>query len=130
MLKKYLAIVVSTILAYVITSCEPEEDFGFPSKIDVSAKGETIDLVSKDISPHITHIEVLDYDGNGNNSGLLTENQDYIEATTDWLTVKYYHSEYKLILIAGPNVTNKNRKLYLYLLSGNSRQEITVRQSK
>ncbi|MDE5594411.1 MAG: hypothetical protein K2I89_02420, partial [Muribaculaceae bacterium] len=122
---------INIFIACICSSCEPEEDFGFPSKIEISGKGATIEIKgSNDLSPGIIQIEVLDYNGDGNNSGLLSEEKEYIETTTDWLTVKYFFAEYKLVLIAEPNETNKNRKLYLYLLSGKSRQEITVIQSK
>lgn len=131
MLKKHLLLVVSIILAYLCASCEPEEDFGFPSKIEISGKGETIEIKgSNDLPPGIHQIQVLDYNGDGNNSGPFVEGEDYLVTTTDWLTVKYSFVENKLVLIAKTNETNKNRKLYLYLLSGKSRQEITVTQSK
>ncbi|MDE5568433.1 MAG: hypothetical protein K2J12_08305 [Muribaculaceae bacterium] len=130
-MKKFSILFLSVIIACIFTSCEPEEDFGFPSKIEISGKGETIEIKgSNDLPSGIIQIEVLDYNGDGNNSGLLSEEKEYIETTTDWLTVKYFFAEYTLVLIAEPNETNKNRKLYLYLLSGKSRQEITVIQSK
>ena len=130
-MKKQIILMLSIILACLCTSCEPEEDFGFPSKINISGDGETIDIKGrKDLPPVIRQIELLDYNGEGNNSGLLTEDRDYIETTTDWLTVRYIFAEYKLILTSTPNETNKKRNLYLYLLSGKSRQEITVTQSK
>ena len=131
MLKKRIYLVVSIILACLCSSCEPEEDFGFLSKIEISGKGETIEIKgSNDLPPAIIQIQVLDYNGDGNNSSTFAEGEDSLEATTDWLTVKYSFTENKLELIAKPNETNKNRKLYLYLLSGKSRQEITVTQSK
>ena len=131
MLKKHLLLAVSILLACLCASCESEEDFGFPSKIDISGKGETIDIKgSNDLPPGIIQIELLDYNGDGNNSGLSAEGKDYMETTTDWLTVRYSSAEYKLVLIAKPNETKKRRKLYIYLLSGKSRQEITVTQSK
>ncbi len=131
MLKNHFLLLVSIILACVCASCEPEEDFEFPSSIKISSKGKTIDLKgSNNLSLGITHIQMLDYAGNGNDSGLLTEGKDYIETTTDWLTVKYIYAENKLVLNAAPNETKKNRKLYLYLLDGKSRQEIIVTQSK
>ena len=130
-MKKFSVILINIFIACICSSCEPEEDFGFPSKIEISDKGATIEIKgSNDLPPGIIQIEVLDYNGDGNNSGLLSEEKEYIETTTDWLTVKYFFAEYKLVLIAEPNETNKNRKLYLYLLSGKSRQEITVIQSK
>lgn len=58
------------------------------------------------------------------------EGQNCIETTTDWLTAKYFLTEYKLVVIAKPNETKKKRKLYLYLYDGRSRQEIKVSQSK
>lgn len=129
-MKKYLSLFVSIILTCLCISCEEEEDFGFPSKIEISGKGESIDLKgSNDLPPSIVLIELLNYDGDGNNDR-GAEDRDYFETTTDWLTVKYYPAEYKMVLVAEPNQTNKNRKLYLYLLSGKTRQEITVTQSK
>lgn len=130
MLKKHLLLVVSIILACLCASCESEEDFGFPSKIEISGKGETIEIKgSNDLPPSIVLIELLNYDGDGNNDR-GEEDREYFETTTDWLTVKYYPVEYKMVLVAEPNETNKKRKLYLYLLSGKSRQEITITQSK
>lgn len=130
-MKNQVILMLSIVLACICTSCEPEEDFGFPSKINISGEGETIDIKgSNDLPPVIRQIELLDYNGDGNNSGLFTEDKDYIETTTDWLTVRYFLAEYKLVLTATPNETNKKRILYLYLLSRKSRQEIKVMQSK
>ena len=130
MIKKHILFLVSVIFACLCTSCEEEEDFGFPSKIEISGTGESIEIKgSNDLPASIKHIELLDYYGDGNYDGGLADNE-YLETTTDWLTVKYYPAEYRMILVAEPNKTNKKRKLYLYLYSGNSRQEITVIQSK
>ena len=119
------------IFAIVCSSCEEEQDFGFPTKIEISGNGETIDIKgTNDLPPSIKQIELLNYNGDGNNSGLITEDKDCIETTTVWLTVKYFLAEYKLVVTAAPNETNKSRKLYLYLYDGKSRQEITVVQSK
>lgn len=119
------------IFPLLFISCEEEEDFGFPSKIEISANGESVDIKgANDLPPFIQQIELLNYNGDGNNSGAFIDGKDCMEATTDWLTVKYYSAEYKLVVIAEPNKTNKERKLYLYLYDGKSRQEITVVQSK
>lgn len=121
----------SIIFSCLCISCKGEEDFGFPSKIELSGNGESIDIKgTNDIPPFISQIELLNYNGYGNNSGLFTEGKDCIETTTDWLTVRYISSDYKLVLIAEPNETNKKRNLYLYLYDGKSRQEIKVIQSK
>ncbi len=112
-------------------SCEEEEDFGFPFKIEISADGESVDIKgTNEMPPFIQQIELLNYNGNGNNSGAFIEGKDCLETTTDWLTVKYYSAEYKLVVIAEPNKTNKERKLYLYLYDGKSRQEVVITQSK
>ncbi|MDE6496973.1 MAG: hypothetical protein K2L30_12125 [Duncaniella sp.] len=131
MMKKYIVLFVCAIFAIVCSSCEEEQDFGFPTKIEISGNGETIGIMgTNDLPPSIKQIELLNYNGDGNNSGLITEDKDWIETTTDWLTVKYFLTEYKLVVTAAPNETNKARKLYLYLYDGKSRQEITVVQSK
>lgn len=131
MMKKYIVLFVCMIFAIVCSSCEEEQDFGFPTKIEISGNGETIDIKgTNDLPPSIKQIELLNYNGDGNNSGLITEDKDCIETTTVWLTVKYFLAEYKLVVTAAPNETNKSRKLYLYLYDGKSRQEITVVQSK
>lgn len=130
MLKKAFLFLVSVILASPYISCEREEDFGFPSKIEISGKGETIDIKgSNDLRTHLVVITLLNYDGDGN-SDIGAEDRDYFETTTDWLTVRFYPQEYKMILVAEPNETNKKRKLYLYLYDGKSRQEIVIIQSK
>ena len=130
-LKKHILLLFSIIFSCLCISCEEEEDFGFPSKIEMSGNGETIDIKgTNDLPPSIKQIELLNYNGDGNNSGFITEDKDCIETTTDWLTVKYFSTEYKLVVTAAPNETNKTRKLYLYLYDGKSRQEITVVQSK
>lgn len=119
------------IFPLLFISCEEEEDFGFPSKIEISANGESVDIKgANDLPPFIQQIELLNYNGDGNNSGAFIDGKDCMEATTDWLTVKYYSAEYKLVVIAEPNKTNKKRKLYLYLYDGKSRQEIKVIQNK
>ncbi len=112
-------------------SCEEETDFGFPSKIELSGNGESIDIKgTNDLPPGIVQIELLNYNGDGNSSNRIMEGQNCIETTTDWLTAKYFLTEYKLVVIAKPNETKKKRKLYLYLYDGRSRQEIKVSQSK
>lgn len=53
---------LSIILTCLCSSCEPEEYFGFPSKINISGEGETIDIKgSNDLPPVIRQIELLDY---------------------------------------------------------------------
>lgn len=130
MIKKHFLLLVSVIFACLCTSCLEEEDFGFPSKIKLSGKGEFIEIKgTNELPASIVLIELLNYNGVGNND-IESEDRDYLETTTDWLTVKYYQAEYKMVLVAEPNKTNKKRKLYLSLFSGRSRQEITISQSK
>lgn len=127
--KAVLSLLVGIIFSCICISCEEEQDFGFPSKIEISGNGETIDIKgTNDLPPSIKQIELLNYNGDGNNSGF--EEKDCIEVTTDWLTVMYFSAEYKLVVTASPNETNKTRKLYLYLYDGKSRQEITIVQEK
>lgn len=119
------------IFPLLFISCEEEEDYGFPSKIEIPANGGTIEIKgSNDIAPSISQLELLNYNGDGNSSESIVEGQGCIKATTDWLTVKYLSAEYTLVITAEPNETNKKRKLYLYLYDAPTRQEITITQSK
>lgn len=50
------------ILPFLFFSCEEETDFGFPSKIELSGNGESIDIKgTNDLSPSIVQIELLNY---------------------------------------------------------------------
>lgn len=130
-MKQKIVVLLSLIFALAFTACEQEEDFGFPSKIELSGKGEPIEVKGvNELSHKVIHFELLDYNGDGNSSDRIDDGQNCIEASTDWLTVKYLSAENKLVFIAEPNESGKNRKLYLYLYDGRSRQEITVAQSK
>lgn len=96
-------------------SGEKEGDFGFTYKIEISTDGEYVDIKgTNEITPFIQQIELLNYNGDGNNSGDFIEGKDCIEDTTDRLTVKYYSAEYRLIVIAEPNKTDKERELFNY----------------
>lgn len=127
-MKKWLAMLVYAVYSLMCISCEEVEDLGFPTKIELSGNGESFVINGKrDTAPYILSIEILDYDGNGN-SGHLEDGADCIEATTDWLNVRYYQADNRLALTAAPNDTQKVRKLYVYLYTGYSRQEIKVVQ--
>ncbi|MDE5628458.1 MAG: hypothetical protein K2I69_02750 [Muribaculaceae bacterium] len=129
MKKPLLTLLTCIVFSCLCISCEKEENFGFPSKIEISDKGGTIELESSnDLTPTIKQIELLDYNGEGNSSPLYIENPECIEVTTEWLNVKYYSIANKLVLTAEPNLTDQKRILYLYLYSGNAEQEIRVTQ--
>ena len=99
------------IFPLLFISCEEEKDFGFPSGIEISADGQSVVINGKnDLPPDIVQIELLDYNGDGNCNGRIVEDSNCIETTNDWLTVKYLSAEYKLVVIAEPNKTNKKRK--------------------
>ncbi len=129
-MKKYLPYLLIFILNLTATSCEEEKDFGYPSAISLSGVGETVKLAgSKNYPPIIDFIEILDYNGDGN-AAHASEDEGSLTVTTQWLTVESSLTENKITLTAEPNGTSKKRKLYLYLHFANSRQEITVAQSK
>lgn len=129
-MKSNFALLLSVIFLCLCSSCLEEEDFGFPSGIEMSAKGESIDIDgTSELPPSVGQMELLDYEGDGNNSSLIVGDEECIEVSTDWLTVRYSERDYKLTFIAEPNMTGKKRRLYLYLYSGYSWQEIKVVQS-
>ncbi|MDE5787936.1 MAG: hypothetical protein K2H79_05275 [Bacteroidaceae bacterium] len=129
-MKNFFLLIAAVAGTLLCTSCEQEEDYGYPSKITLSGKGETTRLSGDEgFPPRLMGIDLLDYNGNGNHSRQSAEG-DTLIVTTKWLTVKSPASENKLILMAEPNDSHKKRKLYLYLYYGGTRQEVTVVQSK
>ncbi len=127
-MRKYFTIIPLIFAAIAFVSCEKEKDYGYPSSVEMSANGETIELYGSSEYSHITHIEILDYDGNGN--GYDSDEAESFSVTNDWLTVESPRAENKLILSAVPNSSGKKRKLCLYLYFGGNRQEIKVIQNR
>lgn len=125
---KFLMAMIAVAFATCFVSCLEKEDFGYPSKINLTAVGDTLTLTGSSLKArNIIGIELLDYDGNGNSS--YGESSD-LTVTTEWLTVSLSLDENKMQLIPEPNITKKKRKLYLYIHSGRGFQDITVQQAK
>lgn len=129
-MRKYFTTLPLIFAAIAFVSCEKEEDFGYPSSVEMSSNGETVELYGSYEYSHIAHIEILDYDGNGNGNGYDSDDAESFSVTNDWLTVESPRAENKLILSAAPNSSGKKRKLYLHLYCGGNRQEIKVIQNR
>lgn len=125
---RILGAIIVAVMVSCLVSCLEKEDFGYPSKINLTAVGDTLTLTGSSLEARkIIGIELLDYDGNGNSS--YGESSD-LTVTTEWLTVSLSLDENKMQLIPEPNITKKKRKLYLYIHSGRGFQDITVQQAK
>lgn len=115
---------------FTLTSCIEEEDYGYPSEISFPKNGGMLEF-SGNPNCSLRSIEILNYNGDGNSASRHdSETSDSITVITGWLTVESPKTINKLILSASANTTHKDRKLYLYLSDGRSRQEIKVKQSK
>ena len=128
---KILVAMMAVILASCFVSCMEKEDFGYPSKINFPAGGDTLSFTGNKLKPGedvISGIELLDYDGNGGKPSFNSDGD--LTVTTDWLTVTLSLDDNTMQLVAEPNLTKKKRKLYLYIHSGRGWQEITVQQAK
>lgn len=127
---KALKILMISMIAVIITSCMEKENYGYPSKINFTADGDTLSLIgSEEYAGYVSSLELLNYDGEGGTPSYDAQSGT-TTVTTQWLTVSLSLTENKMQLIAEPNGTKKTRKLYLYLNSGRGSQEITVQQSK
>lgn len=128
-MKKFFAVLPLLFAAIAFVSCEKEENYGYPSTVLMSAAGETVELCGSSEYPFIQHIEILDYDGDGNGMGYGSDDEEFLSVTTGWLTVESPRTE-NIILSSAPNTSGKKRKLFIYLSCGGSRQEIKVIQNR
>lgn len=112
---------------FMLTSCETFDNYGYPGKVTFDRDGGTKTI---DGGNSFYHVEINDYNGNGNAKITDGEN-DTIIATYDWLSVKYRWCRDKhIILEALPNTTGKKRTLYVYGMVDDRSADIKVVQEK
>ena len=111
-------------IPFLFTSCDTDDNFGYPSKITFQKEGGTI-FCSGAKSCYL--IEIDNYNGNGAGSGI--RDTDSIRVTYDWLTAKCKKfNDTKIELIATPNHSGKKRRLYVYGAVDDDDAEIEVVQ--
>lgn len=117
---------ISVAILAILTSCGPTDNFGYPSKVTFGKGGGYKNCIG---TSSICHVEINDYNGNGNGKFHEMEN-DTLIVTYKWLTVKFKYGDTLLKLTALPNATGKKRTLYIDGAVNNFSADIKVVQNK
>jgi hypothetical protein len=122
-MKRLLIIAILVLSFFALNSCE-EDRWGYDNKVVFSAAGGHEDVEGED-SIHTLSIG----DKNGNEYAAI-EIAGILTANCDWLTATAVKGENEIHLVAAPNKTGEQRKLYVYGMIRNQVMDITVIQNK
>ncbi len=122
-MKRFVFVAMLILSAFALNSCE-EDQWGFDNRVVFSAAGGDEDV---DGDASIYSLSIGNYDGNEKSA---TEVGGVMTVTYDWLTATTVKGGDEIHLIAKPNRTGKNRKLYVYAGVDNRFVDITVIQKK
>ena len=117
----FVAALVLSVLAF--NSCD-EDNWGWDNKVVFSADGGTQDV---DGDEAIYTLSIGNYNGD---EKAAEEIGGIMVVTYDWLTASAVKNTNEIVLIAEPNKTGKQRKLYVYGMVNNKSIDITVVQEK
>ena len=122
-MKKLFAL-LALVVVVVMTSCEKEVDFGYPTSVTFTADGgeKTITGVEPFTDAHI-------HDYNSGDQGSVLPNEGDIDIEVfKWLKIEYVTHSRELKIIAEPNASGKSRKLHIELHSGPEYHVVEVKQ--
>ena len=117
----FVAALVLSVLSF--NSCD-EDNWGWDNKVVFSADGGTREV---DGDKDIYTLSIGNYNGD---EKAAEEIGGIMVVTYDWLTASAVKNTNEIVLIAEPNKTGKQRKLYIYGMIGNRVMDITVVQEK
>lgn len=121
---KKIFTLLALVVAVVMTSCEKEVDFGYPTSVTFTADGgeKTITGVEPFTDAHI-------HDYNSGDQGSVLPNEGDIDIEVfKWLKIEYVTHSRELKIIAEPNTSAKSRQLHIELHSGQEYHVIKVIQ--
>ena len=121
---KKIFTLLALVVAVVMTSCEKEVDFGYPTSVTFTADGgeKTITGVEPFTDAHI-------HDYNSGDQGSVLPNEGDIDIEVfKWLKIEYVAHSTELKIIAEPNTSGKSRKLHIELHSGPEYHVVEVKQ--
>ena len=122
-MKRIIFIAALVLSVFTFNSCE-EDRWGYDNKVIFSADGGAKEIEGD--SP-IHHLSIGDYNGKEKDAVEVT---GVMTVTYDWLTATAIKGDDEIHLIAAPNKTGKQRKLYVYGAIDNRSTDITVIQGK
>lgn len=122
-MKRLFLIAALLLTALSFNSCE-EDRWGYDNKVIFSAEGGNEEV---DGDSPIYHLSIGNYNGEEKDA---VEVAGVMTVTYDWLTATAIKGDDEIHLIAAPNKTGKQRKLYVYGSIDNRFTDITVIQGK
>ena len=122
-MRRFLMVAALLLSAFALNSCE-EDRWGFDNRVVFSAAGGEEDV---DGDASIYNLSIGDYNGEEKSA---VEIAGVLTVTYDWLTATAVKGENEIHLVAAPNKTGKQRKLYVYGMIRNNVMDITVIQNK
>lgn len=121
---KKIFTLLALVVAVVMTSCEKDVDFGYPTSVTFTADGgeKTITGVEPFTDAHI-------HDYKSGEDGEFIPREDDIQCQVyEWLSIEYLANSTELKIIAKPNASGKSRKLHIELHSGPEYHVVEVKQ--
>ena len=121
---KKIFTLLALVVAVVMTSCEKDVDFGYPTSVTFTADGgeKTITGVEPFTDAHI-------HDYKSGEDGEFIPREDDIQCQVyEWLSIEYLANSTELKIIAEPNASGKSRKLHIELHSGPEYHVVEVKQ--
>ena len=122
-MKRFISIATLVLSVFAFNSCE-EDRWGYDNRVVFSALGGEEDV---DGDEPIHNLSIGDYDGKEISA---TETGNLLTVTYDWLTVTAIKGSNEIRIIAAPNETGKQRKLYVYGSINSRFTDITVIQKR
>ena len=122
-MKKLFALLV-LVVAVVMTSCEKEVDFGYPTSVAFTADGGEKTVTG--VEP-FTDAHIHDYKS-GEDGEFIPREDDIQYQVYEWLSIEYLANSTELKIIAEPNASGKSRKLHIELHSGPEYHVVEVKQ--
>lgn len=122
-MKRFIFVAALLLSVFAFNSCE-EDKLGWDNKVVFLAQGGVEDV---DGDADIYTLSIGNYNGEENDA---VEVAGIMTAKFDWLTASAMKNSDEIVLTAEPNNTGKDRKLFVYAMSGNKVIDITVVQKK
>ena len=122
-MKRFIFVAALLLSLFAFSSCE-EDAYGWENKVVFSAQGGMEEV---DGDADIYTLSIGNYSGE---ESAAVEIAGIMTAKFDWLTATAVKNSDEIALTAEPNDTGKERRLYVYAMSGNKVIDITVVQKK
>ncbi|MCR5519192.1 MAG: hypothetical protein K6F21_02565 [Bacteroidales bacterium] len=124
-MRKIFAILVAALIAVLLSSCNKDDNYGYPAKVSFTAEGGVLYVYGE---KHIHFLSIADYDGKEWHDE-TPQDSPMLSASHDWLTAVYDSSAKKITITAAANLSGEKRTLYVRGSVKDSVADIKVEQN-